>query len=154
MSAEPVAKLPEITEKVWSMMLGFRIRPVEFDLERAETQVFVLGRVTISGVWQGSVMLGCSAALARRAAAAMLGKPPADAEAEEIRDALGELTNMVGGNFKTLLRGDCRLSLPDVVDTVPFEAVEGREHQWFESEGGVLLVAAARKEPSRENPRG
>jgi chemotaxis protein CheX len=147
MSAELVyAKLPEITEKVWSMLLGLRIRPVAFDIERAESQVFVLGRVTISGAWQGSVMLGCTAALARRAAAAMFGKLPAEAEAEEIRDALGELTNVVGGNFKTLLRGDCRLSVPDVMDTVPFEQVECREHLWFESEGGVVLVNAVRKE--------
>jgi chemotaxis protein CheX len=142
------AKLPEITEKVWSMLLGLRIRPVGFDLERAESQVFVLGKVTISGAWQGSVTLGCTAALARRAAAAMLGKLPAETEAEEIRDALGELTNVVGGNFKTLLRGDCRLSVPDVVDTVPFEQVECGEHLWFESEGGVVLVNAAREEPA------
>jgi len=147
MSAEvSPAKLREITEKVWSMVLGLRISRVEFDVRRAQAQEFVLGKVTISGTWQGAVTLGCSSGLARRAAAAMFGKEPNEADAGEIRDALGELTNMVGGNFKTLLKGDCKLSVPNVLDTVPFGAVEPAppEHQWFECEGGMVLVNVAK----------
>ena len=136
------AKLNEITAKVWSMVLGFRILPVKCDPGRAEAQHFVLGKVSISGSWQGAVTLGCSSNLARRAAAAMFGKLPAEADPGEIRDALGELTNMVGGNFKTLLKGDCKLSVPNVVDTVPYGQVEPEpaQHQWFDCEGGVVLL--------------
>ena len=142
------SKLNEITEKVWSMMLGFRLEPMPFDVKRAESEPLVLGQVVISGAWRGAVTLGCSSALARRAAAAMFGKLPADAEAGEIRDALGELTNMVGGNFKTLLRGDCRLSVPNVVDTVPYGQVDPAPalHQWFECEGGVVLLHVNKRE--------
>ncbi len=150
MSGEiPSAKLQEITKNVWSMVLGFRIQPVTFDAGRAEAQEFVLGKVTISGTWQGAVTLGCSTALARRAAATMFGKRPADADAGEIRDALGELTNMVGGNYKTLLKGDCKLSVPNVMDTVPFVAVNPAppEHEWFECEGGMVLVNVAMGPP-------
>ena len=145
MSGEvPAQKLQEITKNVWSMVLGFRIQPVAFDQGKVSAQEFVLGKVTISGTWQGAVTLGCSSALARRAAAAMFGKAPAEADAGEIRDALGELTNMIGGNFKTLLKGDCKLSVPNVVDTVPFGAMNpAPEQQWFECEGGVVLVNAA-----------
>jgi chemotaxis protein CheX len=142
------AKLNEITAKVWSMVLGFRILPVQCDPGRAQDHDFVLGKISISGSWVGAVTLGCSSALARRAAAAMFGKLPADADAGEIRDALGELTNMVGGNFKTLLRGDCRLSVPNVVDTVPYGQVDPAPalHQWFECEGGVVLLHVKKKE--------
>jgi chemotaxis protein CheX len=145
------AKLNEITAKVWSMVLGFRIQPVQCDPGRVEAQDFVLGKVAISGSWVGAVTLGCSTGLARRAAAAMFGKLPADADAGEIRDALGELTNMVGGNFKTLLKGDCRLSVPNVVDTVPYGQVDPApvEHQWFECEGGVVLLHVFKKEAGR-----
>lgn len=134
------AKLNEITEKVWSMVLGLKLQPAKCD--PARTNAFVLGRVTISGTWQGAVTLGCSPQLARRAAAAMFGKQPAEADAEEIRDALGELTNMVGGNFKTLLKGECRLSVPKVIDTVPYGEVVPApvEHLWFECEGGVVIL--------------
>jgi len=142
MSDVPTTKLHEITKNVWSMVTGLRIMPIAFDRGRASAQEFVLGQVTISGTWQGAVTLGCSAELARRAAAAMFGKAPAEADAGEIRDALGELTNMVGGNYKTLLKGDCKLSVPNVMDTVPLVAVKPAppEHQWFDCEGGMVLV--------------
>ena len=60
------------------MVLGFRILPVARDPRRGEEQDFVLGKVSISGAWHGAVTLGCSTGLARRAAAAMFGKLPAD----------------------------------------------------------------------------
>lgn len=134
------ARLNEIASKVWAMVLGYKLSPVACD--PARTDAFVLGKVTISGTWHGSVTLGCSVPLARRAAATMFGKSPGDAEPDEIRDALGELTNMVGGNFKTLLKGDCRLSVPKVLDTVPYGEVVPApiEHLWFECEGGVVIV--------------
>ena len=137
------AKLNEIAERVWSMVLGLGLTPVKCDPARAAAGEFVLGQVTISGTWQGSVTLGCSAGLARRAAAAMFGKLPAEAEPEEIRDALGELTNMVGGNFKTLLKGECRLSVPNVVGAVPYGEIVPPpiEHLWFECSGGLVILS-------------
>ena len=36
---------------------------------------------------------------------------------EDLQDALGELTNMTGGNIKSLLPEPCRLSLPTVAVT-------------------------------------
>ena len=140
------SKLNEITEKVWSMMLGFRLEPMPFDVKRAESEPLVLGQVVISGAWRGAVTLGCSAGLARLAAAVMFGKLATEADQTEIRDALGELTNMVGGNYKTLLKGDCKLSVPNVMDTVPFGAVNPAppEHQWFECDGGMVLVNVAK----------
>jgi len=139
------ARLNEIAEKVWAMVLGLELLPSKCD--PARTDAFVLGRVTITGTWHGAVTLGCSPLVARHAAAAMFGKRPNEAEPDEIRDALGELTNMVGGNFKTLLEGDCRLSMPDVKDAVCFQDVLPAEHHWFDCEGGVVLVNASSKEP-------
>ena len=136
------AKLNEITDKVWQMVLGFRLKPVATGPSRPEDQDFVLACVTISGTWQGVLTLGCSTTVARRAAATMFGILPQDAAPEEIRDALGELTNMVGGNFKTLLKDDCRLSLPSTVDVIPHGQVDPApvKHQWFECEGGLVLL--------------
>jgi chemotaxis protein CheX len=148
------AQLHELTERVWSMVLGFRIQPKALDLTRADSEAFVVGRVMISGAWRGAVTLGCSSALARHAAATMFGKPDAEADAGEIRDALGELTNMVGGNFKTLLKGDCKLSVPSVLDTVRLAEVNPSptEHLWFECEGGMVLVNVAREQKNGVAP--
>ena len=137
------AQLNEIAEKVWSMVLGLKLSPVACDPARAEARDFVLGKVTISGGWRDSVILGCTASMARNAAAAMFGKTPAETEPDEIKDAFGELTNMVGGNFKTLLEGDCRLSVPNVMGTVPYGEVVPPpiDHLWFECAGGVVILS-------------
>ena len=137
------AKLNEIAERVWSMVLGLKLSPTSCDPARAEARDFVLGKITISGNWRGSVTLGCSPSLARNAAAAMFGKEPGETEPDEIKDALCELTNMVGGNFKTLLKGECRLSVPNVMGTVPYGEVipPPVEHLWFECPGGVVILS-------------
>jgi chemotaxis protein CheX len=135
-------RLNSIAEKVWRMVLGFQLKPVECDPQRPGLHDILLASVTISGAWQGVLTLGCSTSVARSAAAAMFGKLPQDAAPDDIRDALGELTNMVGGNFKTLLKGDCRLSVPNIVDTIPQGSMDPASvgHQWFECEGGVVIL--------------
>jgi chemotaxis protein CheX len=76
----------------------------------------VTGCVQFSGEWEGAITLRCSMALARLAAGLMLDVAPERATDEDIRDALGELANMVGGNVKALLPGPTQLSLPLVVE--------------------------------------
>ena len=44
----------------------------------------------------------------------MFGAEPGDLSDDEVSDALGELTNMVGGNIKSLLPAPSQLSLPSV----------------------------------------
>ena len=45
-----------------------------------------------------------------------------------MRDAVGELANMVGGNIKALMPGSCQLSLPTVAEgrSEALEAARGR----------------------------
>ena len=43
-------------------------------------------------------------------------------DAEAVRDALGELTNILGGNLKALLPGPCHLGLPTVGSGQDFSA--------------------------------
>lgn len=137
-----ISNLNEITETVWSMVLGMQLSRVASGRGHLGSELFFLGRVSISGHWQGAVTLWCSSALARRAAAAMFGKEVADAEDGEVRDALGELTNIVGGNFKTLLKGECSLSVPNVMDGVPLGELtaDPAKNGWFDCDGGTLVV--------------
>lgn len=145
----PPAKLNEIAVKVWQMVLGLGLRPVDRAPGDTTTHDFLMAKVEISGAWRGELLLGCSNELARSAAAAMFGKEPDETTSEDIRDALGELTNMVGGNFKTLLKGDCRLSVPKIVDALPENQVDptSRIHQWFHCKSGLVLMQLS-KQPS------
>jgi chemotaxis protein CheX len=54
--------------------------------------------------------------LASAAAEAMFAAEPGSLSADEVSDALGELTNMIGGNIKSLLPAPSRLSVPSVAE--------------------------------------
>ncbi len=72
----------------------------------------VTGCVQIDGAWHGAVMLQCSEELAGQLAGELY-----DASApnpDEVRDTIGELTNMLAGNIKALLPEPSRISLPTV----------------------------------------
>jgi CheY-specific phosphatase CheX len=69
-------------------------------------------RVGLRGSVTGELVVRCSEAFARRAAAQMLGT---EAESDEVaQDALSELSNVMAGNVKGTLLADCALTTPTV----------------------------------------
>jgi len=107
------SELVGIVERVWES-LGIsldRIADVSFQTERTMTAV-----VQITGAWQGAATVRCASELANQISASMFGVEPGAASREEVQDALGELANMIAGNFKVLLPTGCQLSLPAVVE--------------------------------------
>ncbi len=57
---------------------------------------------------------------AQAAAEAMFDADPGSLSEQEVSDALGELTNMVGGNIKSLVPAPSKLSLPSVSEDVNY----------------------------------
>ena len=102
-----------ITRDVWESFTG-RTIDVADGQARPGGGDLTVGCVTVTGAWQGRVLLACPAQLARMAAAAMFDLPAEQLDDREVADALGELTNMVGGNIKSLIPGPSRLSMPAV----------------------------------------
>lgn len=105
--------IAEIAVEVWDTMLGLEIRMTGPGASRVR-QPAVTASVNVVGASDCVVTLGTTAAGARAVAAAMFAAEAADLSDEEVWDALGELTNMVGGNIKSLLAEPSRLSLPVV----------------------------------------
>jgi chemotaxis protein CheX len=107
-----------LVESVWAAVLDLEVRPGEPGASATGAlpggEDLLTGRVPITGAWEGRVLLACAQALAREAAGRMFGVPPGEVTAEQVHDALGELTNVVGGNVKALLPGMSRLGLPTV----------------------------------------
>lgn len=103
----------DITAMIWSSVLGDDepLVPTTSDL----TGERVTGCVHISGGWAGSVLFSCSQATAERVAGALFGMEQSDVSDGEIVDAIGELTNVVGGTIKSILPGPSKLSLPSVI---------------------------------------
>ena len=117
------AELIEITEKVWESLLdlplALRVPGTPGVPPRNDVRTFT-GCIQVSGPWEGAVTVHCSEALAGVITGAMFGSEPADCTPEEVRDALGELANMIGGNVKALLPEGCRISLPTVADGIAY----------------------------------
>ena len=102
-----------IAADVWESFLALDLAPAGGE-DGPLAGPTVTGCVHISGAWNGSVVLQVGAEHAQTAAEAMFAADPGSLAAPEIGDAFGELTNMVGGNIKSLLPAPSTLSLPSV----------------------------------------
>lgn len=70
--------------------------------------------VHVSGTWQGAVTAECGYGMAVAVAAAMFELEPDELSEDEVRDAFGEVANLLAGQFKLDLPDGCALSLPTV----------------------------------------
>jgi chemotaxis protein CheX len=77
--------------------------------------------VYLEGDWNGAVSLECTASQACQFAGRFLSMDPPDAVDDDVRDVLGELANMIGGNVKSAMATGVRLSMPSVVDGDDYE---------------------------------
>lgn len=123
MSFQPtpsVEDLSAIADQVWSSYLdpeGINpLLPIELAPPEAQAGTAdVCASVSITGSWHGHVVVKCSEATARYAAAALLAMEVAEVSEDDVIDALGELANIVGGNVKSTLPSQCAVSLPHVM---------------------------------------
>jgi len=110
-----------IAQDVWGSFLSMDLEPHPLGEQApALTGRTTTGCVHVTGAWQGSVLLETGSDSAQAAAEAMFGADPGGLSAEEVSDALGELTNMVGGNIKSLLPSPSTLSVPSVAEGVDY----------------------------------
>ncbi len=109
----------QITEEIFAAVLGLAVLPG--GVEPPEGGRVVTGMVQITGDWRGAVAIELVEPLARRATAIMFGMDETEVTAADIRDTVGEIANMSGGNVKSLVGGSCQLSLPSVTEGVEYE---------------------------------
>lgn len=138
----------DLTSLVTTSVLGLEAEAAPV-LSSIGTDGSVTACVHIGGDWEGAIAVSCSTALARRVASQMFEIPEQQVALAEIKDALGELGNMIGGSVKGLLPGSCRLSLPMVAEGRDYSlSVPGtvRMHElWSACAGEPLLVRVLRR---------
>ncbi|MFO0556245.1 MAG: chemotaxis protein CheX [Polyangiaceae bacterium] len=106
----------QIVESMARAVLGADAWRVETATEIGRYHWFV-GCVTVTGGWNGAVTMTCTKTFARRAASSMFGLEDEDVTDDDMRDAVGELTNILGGNYKACVSvAGSGLSLPVVVE--------------------------------------
>jgi chemotaxis protein CheX len=107
------------TLEVFSTMLGVDIIPAQTHIAKTCPPINneVMAFLGLSGPWVGSGVITCSADFACRLCALFLMSETPSLN-EEVLDAIGELANMIIGNFKTAAEevvGPLGLSVPTVI---------------------------------------
>jgi chemotaxis protein CheX len=105
--------LGQIVQSVFATMMGLDVFPsdVPFHSHCDRLTSFV----HLTGGWNGAVMLDCNSKQARQFAGRILSMDPPDSVDDDVRDVLGELANMIGGNMKCAMVPGVRLSMPTVM---------------------------------------
>ena len=106
--------LGESVKEVFQMMVGVEVSVPDSDPNNATD---VTGMVGLVGELCGVLSVRCGRDTASKIASHMLGVPVTEADAHRT-DSIGEICNMVAGNFKAKINGledKCMLSVPTVI---------------------------------------
>jgi chemotaxis protein CheX len=130
--------------EVFEIMLGCKLEPLT---NLNPTTLEFTAMVGLAGQLCGVVTLRSTAKSAVMMASKMLGVDPKEAD-QQTWDAMGEVANMVAGNFKNKLTGmgdRCMLSVPTVITggdyTFHSLADGGPMEVMFLFEGSPLLIS-------------
>jgi chemotaxis protein CheX len=114
--------LQQVVNDVCSGMLGLHMEPSDtFNCEDTDALSAV---IRITGGWDSLVQVLTPRKTAVAIASSMFDMSEDELTEAEIRDAVGEIVNMIGGNLKGIVEGDSCLSLPCVGESVgatPFD---------------------------------
>ena len=111
-------RMSETTRELFASMIGLRaVEGPLIDLPHTAAGMEIVAFVGLSGTSAGMLGVYASGALARQIAGGLLGEEPAELD-DEVRDAFGEVANIIAGNVAIAL-GDVgqtiQLSLPSVI---------------------------------------
>ncbi len=143
-----------LNEQMWAAMLGIPLTSSEYVAPVGHGQGYIGACVQLVGEWEGAVLLDCSLGLARLAARRFLAKHAEELTIDDLRDTVGELTNMVAGSVKALLPQPTHVSLPSVADGSDYDlTVRGGRVLLqcpFECEGNLLTVSLLERDPKAD----
>lgn len=137
-------KLDASVHEVFQTMLGLDCRRDDAGVERAPESVTAV--VGFGGMLSGACVFSCPAAAALKIAGQMTGMEFADVD-DTVKDAVGEICNMVAGSWKGKvpeLAAHCGLSVPAVITGRDYklhvQAPEFQLRHGFRFDEGVFAV--------------
>ena len=129
-------EIRDIVSYVFTTMLGLNTEAV--DLEWKQDKRSITAAIYFAGTWKGAAMIECTREEAFAFTGILSGGPRPTELDESVRDAFGELANMVGGNLKAIMPRGVSLSMPMVV--------EGSDYLIWFSGGNIVSRMAFRCE--------
>ena len=113
----PPEVVADLVSMAWQTFVGSELETIE--AVPAGEQPVMCASISIGGPWSATVVLYFSRVIAFSGTATVLGMEPGEVEEADVRDIIGELANIVGGNVKGFVSdadSDWSLSLPVVSD--------------------------------------
>jgi len=115
------SEIVQIVTDVFSTMLAMEIWVTTDRPQPSASRVTAV--IFFAGEWKGAVLVECTPDQAVHITRGLMPKLPPDCLPSppapmtgDVRDALGELANMIGGNLKSVLPRGVGLSMPSVVE--------------------------------------
>ena len=108
------SELRQIVDFVFQTMLQLEVTPLTADWQPATDPI--TAAIFIANAWKGAVVIECSRQLAFEVTARLMSVERPTTVNDDVRDSMGELANMIGGNFKSVLPAGTGLSMPSVVE--------------------------------------
>lgn len=132
--ARVVASLSQATVEVFATMLGMELvaLPAYRQGGKPEPANGVVTLIGLAGKWVGTGSICCTAETARKISGQLLMSEFASVD-QEVLDAMGEVTNMIIGNFKNSIEdlvGPLGLSIPVVIFGHNFTASSLHASEW------------------------
>lgn len=108
-----IEDIEAITTSVWASMLDQEL-VLDRKTKIESLEASHVGMIRLTGAFCGRIEVHLSESLVRGAASVMFDVPAESVNDDEMTDTVQELTNMVGGNVKSLVEQPSRLGLPEV----------------------------------------
>ena len=135
-----------VTQQAFETLAQIRVFPVKDPLLPGRLEEVFAARLGYLGERTGAVRLECTPGVAFAVTRCLISESQPTSLDSDVRDAIGELVNTIGGNLKGLLPTGVRLKTPEVSTGQPFDPsdTECLTCTTFESQFGsfrLLLLA-------------
>ncbi len=138
--------------ELFDVMLGMPVEPIEDTASTASGESRILGQINFAGQVKGSLELMVAAEFAFTLAGSMLGMEPDEIGEEEVRDVIGEISNIIAGNLKAAFNDSgltCKISPPNITHGTDFTTeianMDRYERYCFEHDGNRIFVKVCAK---------
>ncbi|MDH3257366.1 MAG: chemotaxis protein CheX [Nitrospinota bacterium] len=117
MTIECQTEISQFVTDIWSTFLSKKVSTTDKPFEPKGKDNTLAGCVQITGKWQGTVTLYAPREIGKKVAATIYGLKETEVDNQQVQDVIGEITNILAGNIKSLFPAPCSLSLPSVAIT-------------------------------------
>lgn len=117
MTIECEVEISNFVTDIWSTFLNLKVFPTDIPFKAKGKDNTLAGCVQITGEWQGTITLYAPREIGKKIAGIMFSLDETELDSQQIQDVIGEITNIIAGNIKSLLPAPCSISLPSVAVT-------------------------------------